>query len=51
VKQDFHGNSQVNVMFFLFSLVSSTDLSLFWHGMKDLFTLLELADKVILDPY
>ena len=33
----------------LFSLVSLTELCLFWYGLKDLFTLHKLADKVFLD--
>ena len=39
-----------NVTFFfgLFSLVSLTELCLFWYGLKDLFTLHKLADKVVL---
>ena len=41
MEQDFHGNFQVNVTcFFAFSLVSLTELSSFWYGLKDLFTLL-----------
>ena len=45
VEQDFHGNFQVNVIFFfpLFS-VSLTELCSFWYGLKDLFTLHKLAD-------
>ena len=35
--------------FLPFSLVSLTELCSFWHGLKDLFTLHKLADKVILD--
>ena len=35
--------------FGLFSLVSLTELCLFWYGLKDLFTLHKLADKVVLD--
>ena len=50
VKQDFteifismlHG-------FLPFSLVSLTELSSFWNGLKDLFTLHKLADKVVFD--
>ena len=34
-----------------FSPVSLTELCSFWHGLKDLFTLHKLADKVILDYY
>ena len=35
--------------FFLLSLVSLTELCSFWYGLKDLFTLHKLADKVVLD--
>ena len=35
--------------FLPFSLVSLTELCSFWYGLKDLFTLHKLADKVILD--
>ena len=49
VGQDFHGNFQVNVTwFFAFFLVSLAELCLFCHGLKDLFTLLKLVDKVVL---
>ena len=43
VEQDFHGNFQVNVTWFVafFSGVL--------YGLKDLFTLHKLADKVALD--
>ena len=30
-------------------LVSSTELCLFWYGLKDLFILHKLVDKVVLD--
>ena len=53
MEQDFHGNLQVNVtcfFFFLpFSLVSLTELCSFWYGLKDVFTLHKLAEKVVLD--
>ena len=50
VEQDFHGNFQVDVTFFsCFSLVSLTELCSFCYGLKDLFTLHKLADKVVLD--
>ena len=41
VQQDFHGNFLVNVTYFFlpFSSVSLTELSSFWYGLKDLFTL------------
>ena len=32
-----------------FLLVSLTELCSFWYGLKDLFTLQRLADKIILD--
>ena len=35
--------------FLPFSLVSLTELWSFWYGLKDLFTLHKLADKVGLD--
>ena len=35
--------------FLPFSLVSLTELCSFWYGLKDLFTLHKLVDKVILD--
>ena len=31
------------------SLVSLTELCSFWYGLKDLFTLHKLEDKVVLD--
>ena len=50
MEQDFHGNFQVNVTwFFAFSLVSWTELCSLWYGLKDLFTLHKLPDKVVLD--
>ena len=33
----------------LLSPVSLTELCSFWYGLKDLFTLHKLADKVVLD--
>ena len=33
----------------LLSPVSFTELGSFWYGLKDLFTLHKLADKVVLD--
>ena len=49
VEQDCHGNFQVNVTwFFAFSPVSLTELCSFWYGLKDLFTLHKLADKLSL---
>ena len=35
--------------FLPFSPVSLTELCSFWYGLKDLFTLHRLADKVVLD--
>ena len=35
--------------FLPFSLVSVTELCSFWYGLKDLFTLHKLADRVGLD--
>ena len=35
--------------FLPFSLVSLTELCSFWYGLKDVFTLHKLADKVVLD--
>ena len=35
--------------FLLLSQVSLTELSSFWYGLKDLFTLHKLVDKVVLD--
>ena len=48
--QDFHGDFQVNVTWFLLvSPVSLTELCSFWYGLKDLFTLHKLVKKVVLD--
>ena len=41
--------TRVFFFFFPFSLVSLTELCSFWYGLKDLFTLHKLADKVVLD--
>ena len=50
MQQDFHGNFQVNVRWFLpVSKLSLTELCSFWYGLEDLFTLHEFADKVVLD--
>ena len=49
-EQDFLGNFLVNVtLFFTFSTLCVTELSLFWYGLKDLFTLHKSAVKVVLD--
>ena len=37
--------------FLLLSLVSLTELCSFQYGLKDLFTLHKLVDKVVLDHY
>ena len=51
MEQDFHGDFQVNVTWFflLLSPVSLTELCSFWYGLKDLFTLYKLANKVVFD--
>ena len=51
VEKDFRGNFQVKITWFLmpFSPVSLTELCLFWYGVKALFTLHTLADKVVLE--
>ena len=52
MEQDFHGDFQAKYMlhgFLPFSPVSLTELCSFWYGLKDLFTLHKLADKVVLD--
>ena len=50
MEQDFHGDLQVNLAWFLpFSPVSLTELCSFWYGLKDLFILHKLAGKVGLD--
>ena len=51
LEQDFHGDLQVNLTWFFlpFSPVSLTELCSFWYGLKDLYTLHKLADKVVLD--
>ena len=35
--------------FMLLSVVSFTELCSFWYGLKDLFTLHKLVDKVVLN--
>ena len=35
--------------FLPFSAVSLTELSSFWYGLKDLYTLPKLADKIVYD--
>ena len=50
MKQDFHGGFRSMLHGFLpLSPVSLTELCSFWYGLKDLFTLHKLADKVVLD--
>ena len=46
VEQDFHG--QCYMVFLPSSPVSLTELYSFWYGLKDLFTLHKLADKLSL---
>ena len=41
-----HGFLPFSLFFFFLSL---TELCSFWYGLKDLFTLHKLADKVVLD--
>ena len=48
MEQDFQGDFQVNVTWF-FASFSLTELCSFWYGLKDLFTLHKLVDKVVLD--
>ena len=49
MEQDFHGDFQVNVTWFLLvSPVPLTELCSFWYGLKDLFTLHKLVKKVVL---
>ena len=50
MEQDFHGDFKSMLHGFLpLSPVSLTELCSFWYGLKDLFTLHKLADKVVLD--
>ena len=50
MEQDFHGDFQVNVTWFFACFCGVlTELCSFWYGLKDLFTLHKLADKVVLD--
>ena len=50
VEQDFHGNFRSMLHGFCpFFPVSLTELCSFWYGLKDLFTLHKLADKIFLD--
>ena len=41
--------SSMSYGFLLLSPVSLTELCSFWYGLKDLFTLHKLVDKVVLD--
>ena len=43
--------SILHVFFLPFSPVSLAELCSFWYGLKDLFALHKLADKVVLDHY
>ena len=48
MEQDFHGDLRSLLHGFLpLSPVSLTELCSFWYGLKDLFTLHKLADKVV----
>ena len=50
VEQNFHGSFRSMLHVFLpSSPVSFTELCSLWYGLKDLFTLFTLADKVVLD--
>ena len=51
MEQDFHGDFQVNVTWFFASFSGALDwiVLAFWYGLRDLFTLHKLADKVVLD--
>ena len=51
VEQDFNGNFFFNVTWFFafFSGVLDLIVLTFWYGLKDLFTLHTLANKVVLD--
>ena len=50
MNQDFQGSMCVNVTcLFAFAFASLTESCLFMYGLKDLFTLQKLADKVVLD--
>ena len=50
MEQDFQGFYRSTLHGFLpFSPVSLTEWCSFWYGLKDLFTLRKLADKVGLD--
>ena len=43
--------SILHVFFLPFSPVSLAELCSFWYGLKDLFALHKLVDKVVLDHY
>ena len=43
--------SILHVFFLPFSPVFLTELCSFWYGLKDLFALHKLVDKVVLDHY
>ena len=49
MEQDFHGDLQVNLAWFFAVFSGILELCPFWYGLKDLFTLHKLADKVGLD--
>ena len=49
MEQHFHGNFQFNVtwlFYIIFSLVSLTELCVFWYGLKDSFTLHKLVGRI-----
>ena len=41
--------SSMSLVFLLLSPVSLTELCSFWYGLKDIFPLHKLANKVVLD--
>ena len=49
MEQDFDGDFQVNVTWLFASPVSLTEFCSFWYGLKDLFMLHKVVDKVVLD--
>ena len=51
VEEDFNGNVWVKVIWLYFAFFSGLLDCSFWYGLKDLFTLHKLPDKVVLDRY
>ena len=49
VEQDFNENFWVKVIWLYFAFFSGLLDCSFWNGLKDLFTLHKLADRVVLD--